>query len=101
MCWLRLAKYCGVFEAEGNIATIPHLTGEQLRRYRIPISNDGDALVMSLATSIESLARTRDQIQQAQDLLAERRQALVTAAVRGQIDTSSASGRGVTDGIPS
>lgn len=33
-------------------------------------------------------------------LLAERRQALVTAAVTGQFDVSTASGRNVTDGVP-
>jgi type I restriction enzyme S subunit len=99
MYWLRLAKHCGVFESEGNVATIPHLTGEQLRRHRIPIPNDGDALVASLATAVARLARMRNHIQQAQDLLAERRQALITAAVTGQIDVSTASGRGVTDGV--
>ncbi|GII22716.1 hypothetical protein Pme01_23130 [Planosporangium mesophilum] len=31
------------------------------------------------------------------DLLAERRQALITAAVTGQIDVSTASGRGIED----
>ncbi|MBT2526001.1 restriction endonuclease subunit S [Streptomyces sp. ISL-99] len=33
------------------------------------------------------------------DLLAERRQALITAAVTGQFDVSTASGRNVTDGV--
>ncbi|MDP5316636.1 restriction endonuclease subunit S [Streptomyces poriferorum] len=33
-------------------------------------------------------------------LLAERRQALITAAVNGQFDVSTASGRNVTDGVP-
>lgn len=32
-------------------------------------------------------------------LLAERRQALITAAVTGQFDVSTASGRNVTDGV--
>ncbi|MFJ1943116.1 hypothetical protein ACIODZ_20085 [[Kitasatospora] papulosa] len=33
------------------------------------------------------------------DLLTERRQALITAAVTGQFDVSTASGRNVTDGV--
>lgn len=33
-------------------------------------------------------------------LLSERRQALITAAVTGQFDVSTASGRNVTDGVP-
>lgn len=45
MYWLRFAKACGVFDASGNIATIPHLTGEQLRQYRIPIPCDGQSLI--------------------------------------------------------
>ena len=34
MYWLRFAKAAGVFDADGNLATIPHLTGEQLAEYR-------------------------------------------------------------------
>jgi type I restriction enzyme S subunit len=33
------------------------------------------------------------------ELLKERRQALITAAVTGQFDVSTASGRNVTDGV--
>ncbi|WP_219090555.1 restriction endonuclease subunit S [Streptomyces sp. JJ38] len=95
MYWLRLAKACGVFEAEGNVATIPHLTGEQLRRYRIPIPIDGDSLVERTSEEISRLTSVRTKLSQAQALLAERRQALITAAVTGQIDVSTASGRGI------
>jgi type I restriction enzyme S subunit len=95
MYWLRLAKACGVFEAEGNIATIPHLTGEQLRQYRIPIPIDGDALVKRTGEEIAMLTSVRTKLMQAQNLLAERRQALITAAVTGRIDVSTASGCGI------
>ncbi|MFJ3507698.1 restriction endonuclease subunit S [Streptomyces luteogriseus] len=97
MYWLRLAKACGVFEAEGNIATIPHLTGEQLRQYRIPIPNDGDSLVKRIGEEIAGLTSVRTKLMQAQNLLAERRQTLITAAVTGQIDVSAASGRGIEE----
>lgn len=97
MHWLRLAKHCGVFEADGNIATIPHLTGEQLRQYRIPIPRDGESLVQETERTITSLNHARAALNQAQVLLAERRQALITAAVTGQFDVSTASGRGVTE----
>jgi type I restriction enzyme S subunit len=97
MYWLRLAKACGVFEAEGNIATIPHLTGEQLRQYRIPIPSDGDSLVKRAGEEIARLTSVRTKLMQAQNLLAERRQALITAAVTGQIDVSAASGRGIEE----
>ncbi|MFE9172784.1 restriction endonuclease subunit S [Streptomyces kebangsaanensis] len=97
MYWLRLAKACGVFEAEGNIATIPHLTGEQLRQYRIPIPIDGDSLVKRTGEEIAKLTSVRTKLRKAQTLLAERRQALITAAVTGQIDVSTASGRRIEE----
>ena len=75
MYWLRLAKHCGVFESDGNVATIPHLTGEQLRRYRIPVPSDGDSLVATLGNRIEHLKTLRGHLRFAQDALAERRQA--------------------------
>ncbi|MFE7750566.1 restriction endonuclease subunit S [Streptomyces sp. NPDC057428] len=100
MFWLRFAKSCGVFEADGNIATIPHLTGEQLREYRIPIPNDARARVAKTLRALTAMGDARTHLKQAQTLLAERRQALITAAVTGQFDVSTASGRNVTDGVP-
>jgi type I restriction enzyme S subunit len=97
MYWLRVAKACGVFEAEGNISTIPHLTGEQLNQYRIPIPVDGDRLVKRTGEEIGRLNSVRTNLMQAQALLVERRQALITAAVTGQIDVSTASGRGIEE----
>ncbi|MER5362957.1 restriction endonuclease subunit S [Streptomyces sp. NPDC002785] len=46
--------------------------------------------------STRALCAARTQMQQ---LIAERRQALITAAVTGQFDVSTASGRNVTDGV--
>lgn len=43
--------------------------------------------------------RLQEAIVRSNALLAERRQALITAAVTGQFDVSTASGRGVTEGI--
>ncbi|GLZ08226.1 hypothetical protein Acsp03_56920 [Actinomadura sp. NBRC 104412] len=97
MYWLRLAKYCGVFEADGNIATIPHLTGERLRQCRIPIPRNGESLLQKTGRTIKAMAEVRAALNQAQVLLAERRQALITAAVTGQFDVSTASGRGVME----
>ncbi|MCX4776745.1 restriction endonuclease subunit S [Streptomyces sp. NBC_01264] len=90
MYWLRLAKHVGVFEADGNIATIPHLTGEQLREYRIPIPPDGDSRVVALNHEVRDLLSLVKRLDQAQALLAERRQALITAAVTGQLDVTTA-----------
>lgn len=99
MYWLRFAKACGVFDASGNIATIPHLTGEQLRQYRIPIPRDGQRLIRETNQKIGNINDARTLLNAAQKRLSERRQALITAAVTGQFDVSTASGRNVTDGV--
>lgn len=85
MYWLRYAKALGVFNAEGNLATIPHLTGEQLAEHRIPIPEDGDRRVEELKSEVAAIRETQRKMAGANELLAERRQALITAAVTGRI----------------
>ncbi len=85
MYWLRHAKAIGIFDAGGNIATIPHLTGEQLAEYRIPIPDDGNRRVTELASEITSIREAQDKMAAANELLGERRRALITAAVTGEI----------------
>jgi type I restriction enzyme S subunit len=85
MYWLRYSKAIGVFNADGNLATIPHLTGEQLAEYKIPIPEDGQRRVAELAAEISDIREVRRKMAAANELLAKRRQALITAAVRGAI----------------
>jgi len=85
MYWLRYAKASGVFDAEGGKATIPHLTGEKLAESRIPIPVDGRQRVSVLAAEIASIRETQRKMAAANAVLAERRQALITAAVTGGI----------------
>lgn len=92
MYWLRYAKAAGVFNADGNLATIPHLTGEQLAEYRIPIPPDGHRRVAELSSQIESIRKAQAEIESGNALLTERRQALVTAAVTGQLNVTTARG---------
>jgi type I restriction enzyme S subunit len=92
MYWLRYAKTVGVFNADGNLATIPHLTGEQLAEYRIPIPRDGDKRVAEMESEIAAIRKTQAEMKSANALLGERRQALITAAVTGQIDVTTAQG---------
>jgi type I restriction enzyme S subunit len=94
MYWLRYAKAAGVFEAEGNLATIPHLTGEQLAEHYIPVPPDAQQRVTELRSQLTAIRRVQAELANANTLLAERRQALITAAVTGQIDVSTT--RGVT-----
>jgi len=90
--WLRYATATGIFEAEGNLTTIAHLTGEQLAEYRIPIPEDGDRRVTEIASEIAYIRETERKMLAANELVAERRQALITAAVTGQIDVTTAGG---------
>ncbi len=99
MYWLRLAKTSGVFDAGGNLATIPHLTGEQLRRYRIPIPVAPQPLIEELSSTMDSVSSACSTLLSALHLLSERRQALITAAVTGQFDVTTASGRNTTQGV--
>jgi type I restriction enzyme S subunit len=92
MYWLRYATATGIFEAEGNLTTIAHLTGEQLAEYRIPIPEDGDRRVTEIASEIAYIRETERKMLAANELVAERRQALITAAVTGQIDVTTAGG---------
>jgi type I restriction enzyme, S subunit len=85
MYWLRYAKAIGIFDANGNVATIAHLTGEQLAEYRIPIPRDGRRHVAELASDVAAIRETKRKMADAEILLAERRQALITAAVTGGI----------------
>ncbi|MFD9290048.1 restriction endonuclease subunit S [Streptomyces sp. NPDC060030] len=99
---LRAATAQNVFAVEGNNTTISHLTGEQLRGYRFPFPERKvqDRLVASLDSSSCRQKDFSQALHSQLALLTERRQALITAAVTGQFDVSTASGRNVTDGVP-
>ncbi|UCA51847.1 restriction endonuclease subunit S [Streptomyces sp. WA6-1-16] len=99
--FLRAATSQNVFAVEGNSTTISHLTGEQLRGYRLPFPKREvqDRLVNLLDSSSQRQAILNQTLRTQLGILAERRQALITAAVTGQFDVSTASGRNVTDGV--
>ncbi len=88
---LWAASRQGLFASDGNQNTIPHLTAEQLRAHRFPFpSREVQEQVVERLDSwkrgvsdVESLA-----IHQSR-LLEERRQALITAAVSGQLDVEA------------
>jgi type I restriction enzyme, S subunit len=56
-------------------------------------------LVVRISRGRAQLNALRPKVNRQLDLLAERRQALITAAVTGQFDVTTASGRNVTDGV--
>ena len=89
MYWLmEYATRLGVFIAGGNQTTIDHLTAEQLRRYRFafPPMQEQEVIANHLRLKTESLQRLTTQAESMVGVLQERRQALISAAVTGQID---------------
>ena len=81
------AAATGVFNA-GGTSTIAHLTGEQLRRYRFPnppVAEQAD-IAEFLDAETTKLDTLTTEAQRAINLLHERRTALISAAVTGQID---------------
>lgn len=72
-----------------------------IRDIRIPTLSleQQDQVAISIRRNISAIDKQRLLRQRQLVLLAERRQALITAAVTGQFDVSTASGRNVTDGV--
>lgn len=84
---MRYVVETGVVLAAGT-ATIPHLTGEQLRKYRFPRPPrvEQDEIVESLNAKVSRFAALIAEAERAITLLQERRTALISAAVTGKID---------------
>jgi type I restriction enzyme S subunit len=86
MYCLRAAAKRDVFAIEGNTSTIVHLTGEQLKMYRFPwppIHEQAD-IVNHLDAACAWTNAARSVLMRQIELIQERRQALITAAVTGQ-----------------
>ncbi|MDX3693159.1 restriction endonuclease subunit S [Streptomyces europaeiscabiei] len=81
--------------------TKTQLSLPDIREIRIPVLSVEQQVQMthSIKRQIDSIDRQRLLRQRQLALLTERRQALITAAVTGQFDVSTASGRNVTDGV--
>lgn len=89
---LRAASALDVFAVEGNTTTIGHLTGEQLRAHRFPFParETQDRLVRELDAAAGAAEQTTGLLLRQLDVLAERRQTLITMAVTGQLDVTTA-----------
>ncbi|MFK4221614.1 restriction endonuclease subunit S [Streptomyces sp. NPDC019890] len=66
---------------------------------RIPIPEVPAAEQLEISNWISQLIPLRSAIERSASLAAERRHALITAAVTGQFDVTTASGRNVTEGV--
>ncbi|WP_250399494.1 restriction endonuclease subunit S [Streptomyces cellostaticus] len=94
---LVVAERLKVFQVQGNTSTMTHLTREGLRPQKFPFPEpdvQGD-LVAQLDRAASRDFEFRRLLDSQVALLTERRQALITAAVTGQFDVSTASGRGI------
>ncbi|MFF0550920.1 restriction endonuclease subunit S [Streptomyces sp. NPDC004311] len=82
-------------------ATIKGINIWDLKRIMVPTPPVEFQAVLAdrVGRSIQTHEALRVRVQRHKQLVAERRQALITAAVTGQFDVSTASGRNVTEGI--
>ena len=84
----QAAAATGVFAGTGGKSTIAHLPAETLRRYRFAFPPLSEQLEIAnfLAVETARFDALTAEAQRAIDLLQERRTALISAAVTGQID---------------
>ncbi|MEJ8661000.1 restriction endonuclease subunit S [Streptomyces sp. MS1.AVA.4] len=87
--------------ARSLAATMPSLSEGNLLSLRLPNLDvhSQEAITIRLDAAHDWFVRAVAAMQSQLALLTERRQALITSAVTGQFDVSTASGRGVTDGV--
>lgn len=102
--WLTTPSFFRqALDATGSDTAQPTLGMEDLANFVLSWPEDAESQ-QKLQSSIEELLRSRTALvrplTRQSELLRERRQALITAAVTGQFDVSTASGRNVTDGVP-
>jgi type I restriction enzyme S subunit len=93
---LRVAVHMNAFAAENGITTIGHLTNEQLRGQRLPFPEPEvqDRLLERIAQETQARSSGRDLLTRSVDLLTEYKSSLITAAVAGELDVTTA-GSGV------
>ncbi|MFF0206078.1 restriction endonuclease subunit S [Streptomyces sp. NPDC005017] len=89
------------YEMEQAKAAVPGVNRNDLHKQLVPLVPR--KLQQHASRQADELAEwriaTQSRIDRAQKLLNERRQALITAAVTGQFDVTTASGRNVTEGV--
>ncbi|MEV0857280.1 restriction endonuclease subunit S [Nocardia fluminea] len=98
---LLVAERLGVFAVQGNTSTMTHLTREQLKPQRFPFPDPGlqAVVVAELDSAHRRDVSMKSLLVRQMELLAERRQSLITAAITGQFDVSTASGRNTIQGV--
>ncbi|MEU8558295.1 restriction endonuclease subunit S [Streptomyces anthocyanicus] len=98
---LRSSRFRQAVEGELTGVSVPHLSGDQIGGFTFllpPLSTQQD-ISDRLSTHSARIRGLRSTMNHQVELLDERRRALITAAVTGQFDVSTASGRNVTEGV--
>ncbi|MFF3499318.1 restriction endonuclease subunit S [Streptomyces sp. NPDC003247] len=100
-CLLRSMHIRSQLLKNSLAATIPNLNEENLLSLQIPYAplSDQRKVVTHLEQIDASMANLSGAMNRQMALLAERRQVLITAAVTGQFDVTTASGRNVAEGV--
>ncbi|MFF9123915.1 restriction endonuclease subunit S [Streptomyces sp. NPDC014889] len=101
--WHALRSHWGrqALLREQTGALHPHLEAGNVRfmRFPIPSLSTQDRIVADTEAITRDVRTIQAALGRRMSLQAERRQALITAAVTGQFDVSTASGRNVTEGV--
>ncbi|MBQ0985275.1 restriction endonuclease subunit S [Streptomyces sp. F63] len=99
---LRSLRFRQAVEGELTGVSVPHLSGDQIGAFVFPLPPISTQREISDRLSAYSarIRKLRSTMNRQAELLNERRQALITAAVTGQFDVSTASGRNVIDNVP-
>ncbi|MDQ0765255.1 restriction endonuclease subunit S [Streptomyces canus] len=92
----RVRAMCSA-SSNGASQSMANIRFDEVKEWPIPVISKSEQkkVVSEIDRSRTQTAALRTRIVRQLDLLAERRQALITAAVTGQFDVSTASGRGV------
>lgn len=88
--FMEAAAKGGIFEAQSDRSTIDHLTEEKLRRlpFPSPPRDEQDRIVSYLNENRARIEKLAEKVRRGIPLLREKRQALITAAVTGQIEVT-------------
>ncbi|WP_265442784.1 hypothetical protein [Flexivirga meconopsidis] len=98
MYWAyRATAFRLAVESELTGLSVPHLSAEQICSYRIPLLDQAAQTMigMKMNRAAQSTASLESEMQAHIDLMQERKRSLTTAAVTGEFDVTTASGRGV------
>lgn len=98
-CFLQSSSFFKQIDALKAGAAMQHFGPTHLAQIRMPLPDMGTQLQISkeVKRATSQMQQMRDLVDRQLSLLAERRQALITAAVTGEFDVSTASGRGVAE----